>query len=64
MPWDRNDSGPLGFEQEVNVEDGKLILFPGWMNHRTLANTDAADRIVMGFNFACHGEQMQINEVY
>jgi uncharacterized protein (TIGR02466 family) len=64
MPWDRSDISPILFEEEVDVCDGKLVLFPGWLNHRTLINSDNTDRIVLGFNFACHGERMKFNEVY
>jgi uncharacterized protein (TIGR02466 family) len=64
LPWDRTNSSPINFEQEIAVDDGKLIMFPGWLNHRTPPNRDSTDRIVMGFNFACHGEKMKVNEVY
>lgn len=64
LPWDRKDVRPMLFEEEITVCDGKLVLFPGWMNHRTLQNNDSVDRIILGFNFACHGERMQYNEVY
>lgn len=64
LPWDRTNTSPMLFEEEIPVCDGKLILFPGWMNHRTLKNESATERIVLGFNFACHGERMQFNEVY
>jgi uncharacterized protein (TIGR02466 family) len=38
------------FEQEINTESGDLLMFPGYLQHRTLVNTSTEDRIIIGFN--------------
>lgn len=38
------------FEQEFDAETGDLVLFPGWLNHRTNVNTLDEDRIMIGTN--------------
>lgn len=42
------------FEQEIDTKSGDLILFPGWLNHKTLPNTSKKDRIMIGANI-CTG---------
>jgi uncharacterized protein (TIGR02466 family) len=51
MPFEKNSWGPLLFDHVINVEDGKLVLFPGWMKHKTLKNKTNTDRIVLAFDF-------------
>lgn len=38
------------FDYEVDVEEGDLVMFPGWLNHKTLPNQDTSDRIIIGTN--------------
>jgi uncharacterized protein (TIGR02466 family) len=38
------------FEQEVKVETGDLIFFPGWLVHKTKPNMSADDKIIIGSN--------------
>lgn len=51
---DRNNYHTL-FEQEVDSESGDLVIFPGWLNHRTMPNTGTTDRIMIGVNVICTG---------
>lgn len=37
------------FEQQIDAESGDLIIFPGWLNHKTLPNA-TEDRIMIGTN--------------
>ena len=36
------------FEQEVDAQSGDLIIFPGWLNHKSVKNNSDADRIMIG----------------
>jgi uncharacterized protein (TIGR02466 family) len=36
------------FEAEVPVEQGDLVIFPGWLRHKTRSVVDSEDRIVVG----------------
>lgn len=36
------------FEAEVPVSQGDMVIFPGWLRHRTQATTDTDDRIIVG----------------
>ena len=53
MPFEKpaGQWGPSMFEHEIDVADGKLILFPGWLKHKTLKNKTDTDRIVVAFDF-------------
>jgi len=42
------------FEQEIEVNTGDLVIFPGWLNHRTKPNLSDEDRIIIGAN-VCNG---------
>jgi uncharacterized protein (TIGR02466 family) len=44
---------PMGEELEVNA--GDLIIFPGYLKHRVLPNTTDRDRLILGFNIGCRG---------
>jgi|688.fasta_scaffold279702_2 uncharacterized protein (TIGR02466 family) len=37
------------FEQQIDGESGDLIIFPGWLNHKTLPN-QGQDRVMIGTN--------------
>lgn len=40
----------LALETEVNTESGDLIIFPGYLSHRTLPNNSSDNRIIIGAN--------------
>jgi len=42
--------GRYFFDHIVNPKPGKLVLFPGWLYHKTQKNPSDRDRIVLGFN--------------
>jgi uncharacterized protein (TIGR02466 family) len=48
---DRNNYHKL-FNYEVDVNEGDVVMFPGWLNHETLVNNNADDRIIIGSNIA------------
>ena len=39
---------------KVPVEDGKLVLFPGWVRHFTRSNMSNDDRIIISFNIGAN----------
>jgi uncharacterized protein (TIGR02466 family) len=41
------------FENELEIKTGDLVIWPGWMSHRTLPNNDQFDRIMIGANINC-----------
>jgi uncharacterized protein (TIGR02466 family) len=53
-PIDRNQYHLL-FEEEIDTKAGDLIIFPGWMNHKTRPNLNDTDRIIIGANISCTG---------
>jgi uncharacterized protein (TIGR02466 family) len=61
MPWE-NDFGPVNLDHEVSINDGKLVLFPGWLKHRTLVNKTDNNRLVIGMNIGCQGPNIFFNE--
>jgi|TARA_B100002052_G_C15811461_1_gene566065 hypothetical protein len=38
--------------QSVDVEEGDVLIFPGWLRHKTEPNTTDEDRIVLSANFS------------
>lgn len=44
------------FEQEVPLEVGDIVLFPGYLRHRTYPNQSTEPRIVLSFNIGCSGQ--------
>ena len=38
------------FEHSVEISEGDLVMFPGWLKHRTEANRSGSDRIIIGTN--------------
>jgi uncharacterized protein (TIGR02466 family) len=44
---------PMG--QEIEVNTGDLLMFPGYLKHRVLPNTIDRDRLILGFNIGCKG---------
>ena len=62
MPWENQEQKYLTFDHEIDVCDGKLVLFPGWLKHRTKFNLIDENRIVIGINFGCAGPNLVFNE--
>lgn len=50
MPYDWQKK-PYLYTEEIKVEAGKLIMFPGWLMHHVRSNRSNTNRIVIGFNF-------------
>jgi uncharacterized protein (TIGR02466 family) len=50
MPYDW-EKKPYLYTEEINVEAGKLIMFPGWLMHHVRSNRSNSNRIVIGYNF-------------
>lgn len=46
---------------EVECEAGKLVLWPGWLKHKTMPNMDTENRYALGFNIGCQG---QVNYIH
>ena len=38
--------------REISVQTGDVVIFPGWINHRTQKNQSSEDRYVISFNVA------------
>jgi uncharacterized protein (TIGR02466 family) len=38
------------FTEEIKVSSGDLIMFPGYLKHRTIPNLEKTDRIIIGAN--------------
>lgn len=38
------------FNYEVDVKEGDVVMFPGWLNHETQPNNSNLDRIIIGTN--------------
>jgi len=49
---DRNQYHTL-FDHEVEVTTGDLVIFPGWLRHKTLPNNSSSERIMIGANINC-----------
>jgi uncharacterized protein (TIGR02466 family) len=50
MPYDW-EKKPYLYTEEIPVEEGKLIMFPGWLMHHVRSNRSTSNRIVIGYNF-------------
>lgn len=38
------------FDATVDVDEGDLVIFPGWLMHKTEPNISSQDRIIIGFD--------------
>jgi uncharacterized protein (TIGR02466 family) len=38
------------FNYEVDAEEGDIVMFPGYLQHKSLPNRDVVDRIIIGTN--------------
>jgi len=41
------------FDHELEIQTGDLVIWPGWLSHKTLPNNDQIDRIMIGTNINC-----------
>ncbi len=51
-------------ETSIKVSTGDLILFPGWVRHKTEENSSNSPRIVMSFNISYSGKYLSSNSDY
>jgi uncharacterized protein (TIGR02466 family) len=42
---------------DVTPEEGTLVVFPSWLNHKALPYDGEKDRIIISFNMQIHGEK-------
>lgn len=49
------------FEQEINVNSGDFLIFPGYLKHRVKKNTIDRPRLIIGMTFGCKGYYWQGN---
>ena len=47
--YDRGQYHTL-FDHNVEIAEGDLVIFPGWLKHRTQCNLSNSDRIILGAN--------------
>jgi uncharacterized protein (TIGR02466 family) len=38
------------FEEQINSKTGDLVIFPGWLNHKTISNSIDIPRLMIGAN--------------
>jgi uncharacterized protein (TIGR02466 family) len=52
QPYDHSliRDNPEHWEYTVPIKTGDLVIFPGYLNHRTLPNNSTRDRIIIGAN--------------
>ena len=57
-------SQPMDYEsqellhQEIEVESGDFIMFPGWIRHHVKPNTTNEKRLILGVNFGSKGSYL------
>ncbi len=51
-------------ETSIKISTGDLVLFPGWVRHKTMENLSGQPRIVMSFNIAYQGKYLSSNSDY
>jgi uncharacterized protein (TIGR02466 family) len=49
------------FEQEVEVNTGDFLIFPGYLKHRVKKNTIDKPRLIFGLSYGCKGYYWQGN---
>ena len=54
QPIDPKVKYPMG--QEITVNSGDLIMFPGFLRHSVLPNNTDTPRLVLAFNIGCKGD--------
>lgn len=50
QPYEFDQIRYTAFEQEVEVTSGTLVIFPGYLNHKTQPNLSNEDRVIIGSN--------------
>ncbi len=55
--------GTYQFEHEINVQSGDLLIFPGYMKHRSKPNQTDRPRLILGITFGARGFYWQKNWV-
>lgn len=45
-----NDNYASAFDNTIEVDEGDLVIFPGWLMHKTEVNNSSEDRIIIGFD--------------
>lgn len=55
-PYNKVKGTPKRFHHEIEVKNGRLVLFPGWMKHFSRPNPTKDDRILMAINYGCYGQ--------
>lgn len=50
LPYDWQKK-PYVYTEEIVVEAGKIVMFPGYLMHHVRSNRSNSNRIVLGFNF-------------
>jgi uncharacterized protein (TIGR02466 family) len=53
QPIGPNVKYPMG--EELTVQSGDLIMFPGYLKHSVRPNATDRDRLILGFNIGCRG---------
>ena len=53
----QNKSKLHNYYTEVEVQQGDVVFFPGWLSHRSQPNKSLDRRIVMGMNWHCELER-------
>lgn len=48
--WNYSKKPTTDTWREIPVQTGDVVIFPGWINHRTQKNTSDQDRLVISFN--------------
>jgi uncharacterized protein (TIGR02466 family) len=51
-------------ETSIKVSTGDLVLFPGWIRHKTTENLSNQSRIVLSFNINYNGKYLSSNSDY
>jgi len=51
-------------ETSIKISTGDLVLFPGWVRHKTKENLSGHPRIVMSFNINYDGKYLSSNSDY
>lgn len=53
QPISPNVKYPMG--EEISVNNGDFIMFPGFLRHSVLPNNTDRDRLILAFNIGCRG---------
>jgi len=62
QPYDyqRPEDVPEWLETSIEIQTGDLILFPGWLRHKTRKNNTNDYRYAVSFNVGCKGSDWMI----